>query len=430
MTTRSPSRPFGYSRSDRVRDCHRRTPTTTKNFALAAAPTVSVGGTVTDGSGHGWPLYAKVSVEGPGGVFDYTTPTNGRYSFKVPSSASYTLKVETAAARLPDRQPADHRRHGQPDQERRGAGPDRRLHHGAGLQVRLRRCVRDLRRDGRTERLDRRRQQEQRPGLEVRRPGQPRQPDRRAGGFAIIDSDKYGSGGAQDTSLVSPVVDLTAVTAPVIRFNQDFNWLGGEKADVDLSIDGGTTWTNVLTQATADARGVKEIAIPQAAGKSAVQVRFHYYVASYDWWWEVDNVLIGSQINCEPIGGGLVVGNVKDANTGGTVNGAVVTRDDKPERDRHHRRDAGGHRPGRRLLLAVLRGRRRPRLHRQGRQLRQLAADGRSSRPTGSRRPTSRSPPAASRSSPGAIEREPAAARWQGHQVVHRHQHRWRARST
>jgi hypothetical protein len=31
-----------------------------------------------------------------------------------------------------------------------------------------------------------------------------------------------------------------------------------------------------------------------------------------------------------PVGGGLVVGNVKDANTGGFVNGAVVTRDDKP----------------------------------------------------------------------------------------------------
>ncbi len=65
------------------------------------------------------------------------------------------------------------------------------------------------------------------------------------GGFAIIDSDKYGSGGAQDTSLVSPVVDLSAVTAPKIKFNQDLNYLSGEKADVDLSIDGGTTWTNV-----------------------------------------------------------------------------------------------------------------------------------------------------------------------------------------
>ena len=130
--------------------------------------------------------------------------------------------------------------------------------------------------------------------------------------------------------LVSPVVDLTSVTAPVIRFNQDLNYLGGEKADVDLSIDGGATWSNVLAQTT-DARGVKEIAIPQAAGKSAVQVRFHYFDASYEWWWEVDNVLVGSQITCVPTGGGLVVGNVKDANTSGFVNGAVVTRDGSTE---------------------------------------------------------------------------------------------------
>lgn len=60
-----------------------------------------------------------------------------------------------------------------------------------------------------------------------------------------------------------------------------------------------------------------------------MQVRFHFYDASYEWWWEVDNVLIGSQVNCVPVGGGLVVGNVKDANTNGYVNGAVVTRDDK-----------------------------------------------------------------------------------------------------
>ena len=45
-------------------------------------------------------------------------------------------------------------------------------------------------------------------------------------------------------------------------------------------------------------------------------------------------MLIGSQITCEPTGGGIVVGNVKDANTNGFVNGAVVTRDGSPPRPR------------------------------------------------------------------------------------------------
>ncbi|WP_242002104.1 S8 family serine peptidase [Kribbella steppae] len=300
--------------------------TTTKNYALASAPQVNVGGTITDGSGHGWPLYAKVSVEGPGGVFDYTTPSNGRYSLKVPSGAAYSLKIES---QYPGYQTVS-------EPITVGAG---NLTKNVAVPVRTDACTTapgyKYGSDGVYETFD----SGNKPGnwtvVDNKGNGQVWQfndPGNRgnlAGGtgkFAIIDSDKYGGGGSQDTSLVSPVVDLTAVTAPVIRFNQDLNYLSGEKADVDLSIDGGTTWTNVLTQA-ADVRGVKEIAIPQAAGKSAVQVRFHYYNASYEWWWIVDSVLIGSQISCDAVGGGIVVGNVKDANTNGFVNGAVVSRD-------------------------------------------------------------------------------------------------------
>ena len=73
-----------------------------------------------------------------------------------------------------------------------------------------------------------------------------------------------------------------------------------------------------------------EIPIPQAAGKAQVQVRFHYYDASYEWWWEVDNVLIGSQVTCVPVDGGLVVGNVRDKNDDSYVNGATVTSKDRP----------------------------------------------------------------------------------------------------
>jgi subtilisin family serine protease len=303
--------------------------TTTKNFTLESAPTVNVGGTISDGSGHGWPLYAKVSVEGPGGVFDYTTPTNGRYSLKVPSSAAYSLKIESL---IPGYQSVS-----QPITV--GTG---NLTKNVAVPVRTDACTTapgyKYGSDGVYETFDSKVAPSGWTVVDNKSNGQVWKFEDvgnrgnltgSAGGFAIVDSDKYGSGQQQDTSLVSPVVDLSAVTAPVIRFNQDLNYLSGEKADVDLSIDGGTTWTNVAAQAS-DLRGSKEIAIPQAAGKSAVQVRFHYYDASYEWWWEVDNVLIGSQISCLPVGGGLVVGNVKDANTNGYVNGAVVTRDDKP----------------------------------------------------------------------------------------------------
>ncbi|MEV0286075.1 S8 family serine peptidase [Kribbella sp. NPDC050820] len=300
--------------------------TTTKNYALASAPQVNVGGTISDGSGHGWPLYAKVSVEGPGGVFDYTTPTNGRFSLQVPSSAAYTLKV---VAQYPGYQTVS-------EPITVGTG---NLTKNIAVPVRTDACSTApgyrYGSDGVYERFESGAAPSGWTVVDNKGNGQvwkfddPGNRGNLSGGggkFAIIDSDEYGGGGQQDTSLVSPVVDLTSVTAPVIRFNQDLNYLGGEKADVDLSIDGGATWTTVLAQA-ADVRGVKEIAIPQAAGQSAVQVRFHYYNAQYEWWWIVDNVLIGSQVTCEPTGGGIVVGNVKDANTNGAVNGAVVTRD-------------------------------------------------------------------------------------------------------
>ncbi|MGW6277298.1 S8 family serine peptidase [Kribbella sp. NPDC055071] len=304
--------------------------TTVKDFALASTPQVSVGGTITDGSGHGWPLYAKVSVEGPGGVFDYTTPTNGRFSLKVPSGAAYSLKVE---AQYPGYQTVS-----QPITV--GSG---NLTKNIAVPVRSDACATapGYRNgsDGVYETFDSGAVPSGWTVVDGKGNGQVWQfndPGNRGnlsgggGKFAVIDSDKYGPAGSQDTSLVSPVVNLSAVTAPVIRFNQDLNYLSGEKADVDLSIDGGATWSTVAAQA-ADLRGVKEIAIPQAAGKSAVQVRFHYYNASYEWWWEVDSVLIGSQITCEPTGGGIVVGNVKDANTNGFLNGAVVTRDGSSE---------------------------------------------------------------------------------------------------
>ncbi|MGK5740410.1 S8 family serine peptidase [Micromonospora sp. URMC 103] len=305
--------------------------TTALNVALSAVPSVTVSGSVTDGSGHGWPLYAKVTVVGPGGLSDYTTPANGRYSLTVPAGATYILKVEsqypgyetvtkevvvasrnvTANVAVPAKSDSCSLAPGY------GYGSDGVYETFDGDTTPAGWSVVDHANSGQV--------------WKFTDDGNRGNLTGGTGGFAIVDSDHYGSGGQQDTSLVSPVVDLTAVTAPVIRFNQDFNWLGPDRADVDLSVDGGATWTSVLQQTT-DASGprVTEIPIPQAAGKSQVQVRFHYYDASYEWWWEVDNVLIGSTVTCEPVDGGLVLGHVRDKNTNGYVNGATVTSADRP----------------------------------------------------------------------------------------------------
>ncbi|WJK35529.1 S8 family serine peptidase [Solwaraspora sp. WMMA2065] len=67
--------------------------TTIEDVSLTALPTMALSGLVRDGSGHGWPLYAKVSVAGTE-VSTFTNPFNGRYRLVLPTHATYTLVVE------------------------------------------------------------------------------------------------------------------------------------------------------------------------------------------------------------------------------------------------------------------------------------------------------------------------------------------------
>ncbi|MFI1195001.1 S8 family serine peptidase [Micromonospora sp. NPDC020750] len=320
---------FGYAKKT-VSATVAKNATTTIDVALTAVPSVTLSGSVTDGSGHGWPLYAKVSVVGLS-ASDYTTPANGRYSFKLPAGATYQVKVEPQYAGY------------QTVTKDVVVGSGNTVHNVA-VPVDSTACATapgyKYGSDGVYETFDGNRVPTDWSVVDNAGTGQvwdfTDAGDRGnltggSGNFAIIDSDNYASGGRQDTSLVSPVVDLTDVATPVIRFNQDYNWLNSDRADVDLSLDGGATWANVLRQA-ADVRGprVTQVPIPQAAGKSEVKVRFHYYEASYEWWWQVDNVLIGSAVTCKPTNGGLVLGHVRDKNDNGYVNGATVTSGDKP----------------------------------------------------------------------------------------------------
>jgi len=114
--------------------------------------------------------------------------------------------------------------------------------------------------------------------------------------FAIADSDCAGMGcGVMDEQLITPSLDASSCAQVVLEFSNQYRALG-DVADVDVSVDGGATWTTVLHMTASDGHptpNTKTVDITaQAAGHSNVKIRFHYYNANWAWWWAIDNVKV------------------------------------------------------------------------------------------------------------------------------------------
>ncbi|MEI7058778.1 S8 family serine peptidase [Nocardioides sp. CCNWLW239] len=65
-----------------------------KNVGLVPLPSARVSGTVSDDSGQGWPLYARVKVDGTP-VTTHTDPATGAYSLHLPVGSDYSLTVDS-----------------------------------------------------------------------------------------------------------------------------------------------------------------------------------------------------------------------------------------------------------------------------------------------------------------------------------------------
>ncbi|MEV0647023.1 S8 family serine peptidase [Phytomonospora sp. NPDC050363] len=298
--------------------------TTTVDLALEAVPSGDVEGVVTDGGGQGWPLYAKVTVTGTD-MFTYTDPATGEFALTLPSS-QHTLHVESV---IPGYTAAD-----VPVDASTGASADVALIPGAdcttpGYELDY----------GNLALAERFTSTSAPAGWTVvnnstkgglpwvfNDPGARKNLTGGDGGFAIGDSDESGSGKDVDTDLISPAFDLSASATKVLTFNSDLNMLTGDVASVSVTTDDGATWTKLWEYTNGqDRRGprVESIDLATIGTATAVKVKFHY-AGTYDWWWQVDNVQIGTP-DCVAVDGGLVVGNVLDQNAGTTLNGAKVT---------------------------------------------------------------------------------------------------------
>jgi N-acetylneuraminic acid mutarotase len=306
--------------------------TTVEDFALDPLPTVAVSGTVTDGSGHGWPLYAKITIDGyPGGPV-FTNPVTGQYSVTLVQNTPFTFHVNAVAAGYvaatrpvevpPDSStqnfallvnpdtcvaPGYHFNEGSPVLSEGFGGSD---------QIPPTWTVVDNVGEGHVWQIN---DPEGQPNLTGG-----------SGNFADINSDFYGPSDSQDTELITPVIDLSSVPSPIMKFNNDYFGYPGQTGDVDVTTDGGANWTNLWHHTSDSVRGpdLEVVSLAGAGGQAAVQVRFHF-AANFGFWWMVDNVSVLNR-TCDPIPGGMVVGNVTDLTTSNPLNGAKVTSNDQP----------------------------------------------------------------------------------------------------
>lgn len=115
----------------------------------------------------------------------------------------------------------------------------------------------------------------------------------------IVDSDCAGSGVTQDEQLITPVLDLTTALTATLDFDDYFRYYSGgqsEIADVDVrSFLTSGSWINVSRQQGASGANPAHKTLDitaQAAGAADVQVRFHYYSATNEYYWQVDNVKV------------------------------------------------------------------------------------------------------------------------------------------
>ncbi|GGU27989.1 kelch repeat-containing protein [Nocardioides albus] len=288
------------------------TPAVAGGVPTAVAEAGLLTGHVRDGSGHGWPVRAKVSMSGS---VTYSDPSTGAFRLDVPAGTVGEVSVDPVypgyeTSTTPVTVAAD------------GTAVD--LEVTAETET----CrAPGYRLDGMTEGFDTPATTE---GWQVvdhagtgniwrfDDPGGRGNLTGGSGGFAIADHDA-GSAQAFDSSLISPKTDLSGVAEPELQFSSDLRDLGSGTASASVSVDGGQTWTAVWSKSGGERGPITHVVpLPAAADQPDVKVRFNFTGGIY--WFAVDDVFVGKR-GCLPVEGGLVAGTASDQNTGAVVAG-------------------------------------------------------------------------------------------------------------
>jgi hypothetical protein len=143
-----------------------------------------------------------------------------------------------------------------------------------------------------------------------------------SGNFADADSEECGAQD-MDTELISPPFDASPYGEIRIDFLH-YYYRPYDSANIaDVDIYDGADWNTVWTVPDSFAFGPVTVSGDSSAADT--RIRFHYYDANDAYYWQVDEVRISGATCAPPTGGGLVVGNVYDNNTGDGLNNVTVS---------------------------------------------------------------------------------------------------------
>jgi hypothetical protein len=118
-------------------------------------------------------------------------------------------------------------------------------------------------------------------------------PSSAAGNVFAADADLCGSGTVTNTTAVAGPFDATNATDVTLEFDNDWQAIApGDFAIVDVSTDGGATWTNILTFDDTDVRNTHEFWPMSVVDGTNFWIRLVSIQPGWDWWWAIDNLLI------------------------------------------------------------------------------------------------------------------------------------------
>ena len=118
-------------------------------------------------------------------------------------------------------------------------------------------------------------------------------------GFAICDSDFYGSTDVEDADLITSVIDCSAALGVSLSFEHFFDQGYGAVAKLYISNDNGLTWS--LIETWDDSNSGENNAETEnynissyAAGYSEVLIRWNWYAPAWCNSWAIDDIVVNS----------------------------------------------------------------------------------------------------------------------------------------